>query len=507
MNAGTADELQRFVSSALLLYPDVAVTVKGQRTGGGGDAYLAYEMSVWQYQPGRSPPSLGAYNESKRDYWSACNLVQPFTSYSLPSSTVANVLHGLSLSLLYTAIHRRSSYTRGLGDRAWRNETSPSIAATTSALPPLYFPSSSPSDVQIGGVSAMLALPSLLLLPMFAERILYEREEQLYAMMRIAGLRTAAYWLANYAFDSTISWLWCGSLLIVGYAAGAPMFSEVNLFLWLLLYVVWIHAQLGVSWFLIVFFKRRRVASVFMYLLVIVCSALAFAWGAFLYKRVSWSWWLNFIPQLNFIRALCYLIRYQPTVAQALAVGSEFANALNATLWVASIMMAVAVISHSLHYMTWEQLWSVIPCYRRRVWEGATGQQRLSAALLPVQSAESDAADEDVEQERQRVIDQQTDGRAPAIAIMNLRKQYARSGWRQQVWTRLSSLWTSREARAGKEAKVVNAVQGLYLGMEYGECFGLLGPNGAGQRYAAQPVVCIHLLFQCPLDFVSTFPL
>ena len=473
------------------LYPDVAITIKGQRASGAGDSYLSVELSWFVWEGSSSVPAVGystpgGCNTFSISRYLSSTAQQAYVTFGPPR----NILHGLANALLYTALQNASSYPRAMGSAAWRNASSPIILGLVNPLNTLSFPIAS-NDGVIGMVTCFLLFPSLLLLPWFADRVLYEREEELYHQMAIAGLRPSAYWLGNYLFDSTVSWLWCATLIIAGYASGSPLFVSVTPFLWLLLYLVWIHAQLGVAWFITVFFTRRRAASVLIYLFVIVVSAGSFGYSAFLYSRVSWPWYLNLLPPLTFMRALSWVVRYPLTVSQALAVGSPFADSLNATLWIGTAMMAIAVLAHALRYQSVEQLLSAIPWYKERSRllkeseeNKLKGDERIAdAGFLPIAPDSTSAEDEDVQLERQRVIDAQQSavGEARAISILNLRKSFTSGGWADRAWTAMSSLWMSHAGQDARKSRVINAVNGLFLGMDYGDCFGLLGPNGAGK--------------------------
>ena len=473
------------LEQAAWLYPDQVIYVRGQRSSGAGDAYLSYELSSFTYEDSSSPPLIG--------YPTCFTVPVPTPRQSFPTSAW-HLVHGLSNALLYTSLHNHSSYTQGRGVDVWRQADAPGVRGTVATVPPLtYFPAL--NDALVGMVVTFLLFPSLLLLPWFADRLLYEREEGLYHAMRIAGLRASSYWLGNYLFDSVVSWLWCLSLIVAGYASGASMFTRVSPALWLLLYLVWIHAQLGVSALLSALLTKRRLASVLACLLVIVVSAGSFGYASWAYSRTTWAWYLNLLPPLTFMRALTVLIRYQPSIGQALAVGSDFANALNACLWVGTAYLVLAMLVHSLRYQSLEQLLTALPWYRARMQrrkeveeEAHSGDARLSAAFLPLQP-DSSGEDEDVQLERQRVIDQQRSAahaqQPPAISILNLRKSFTGGGLLDSLYSSLCSLLQSADATAARKSRVVDAVQGLYLNMAYGECFGLLGPNGAGQWQCA----------------------
>ena len=473
-------------AQAAWLYPDQVIYVKSQSVSGAGDAHLSYELSSFTYERSNSLPLFG---------YPYCGFVSPVAPYQGFPTSARFIVHGLSNALLYTALQNHSSYTTGKGPNVWREAGAPGVRGAVRTVGRLSYVAAY-QDVIVGMVTCFLTFPSLLLLPWFADRVLYEREEELFHMMSIAGLRASAYWLGNYLFDSFVSWLWCLALIIAGYGSGSDLFAGISPFLLLLLYLVWIHAQLGVAWLLTAFFTKRRVASVFAYLLVMVISAGSFGYAAWAYSHLTWPWYLNLIPPLTFMRALTTLLRYQPTIGQALAVGSTFANALNACLWMGTVYLIIAIVVHSLRYQTMEQLLSALPWYkasvqrRKEEQEGEhAGDERLSAAFLPL-APDADGEDEDVQLERQRVIEQQRQASAassPAISILNLRKSFNAGGLVERVSSSLSSLYLSADARAARKSRVVNAVQGLYLGMQYGECFGLLGPNGAGKVCLSPP--------------------
>ena len=471
---------------AAWLYPDIVINVKEEKVSGSGDSFLRYELSSYiaegDYYNNYNYPAFPVVIENPASYY--CTLWQP-RAPSFPY-TASQTIHGLSNAMMYTAIQRHSSYVQQNADNGtftWLNSTRPILVGSLLPLTDLNWFSFAMAS--FGIVTSFLVFPSLLLLPWFTNRIIYEREEELYYMMRIAGLRTTNYWLGNYLCDTIISWVWCGSLLVAGYMSGSSMFTSVSAFLWVLLYAVWIHTQLGVAWFVAIFFTRRRVALVILYLLVIVLWAFGFGFAAFLFTAMNgWPWYLSLFPPLTFIRAISLLAIYQPTVGQALT--GEFGAAVNACFWMGSLYMVLAILFHSLRYQTLDQLLSNIAWYRVRrdkakldneasERDGGDANGNLGAAFLAVQSSSADE-DASVAAERQRVVGQQ-DGQLSAVSIINLRKSFTSGTKTQRLMKAITSLFSSEGKKAGR---AVYAVNRLHLGMEYGECFGLLGPNGAG---------------------------
>ena len=467
------------------LFPDYFLTVKRGVLSGDGSSLLELELSAFTPEIQAAVPTI-ITPATYGGCWNYRPTRNAFTQYH-------NLLiHGLNNAMLYTAIQRSSSYvqrTTSNGSSPWTNATSPILLGRISPLNRLTFVAADQS-VLFGVITLLLVFPSLLLLPWFTERILYEREEELHHMMRIGGMRPAAYVLGNYLFDSTVSWLWCSTLIICGYASGSAIFTETSVFLWILLFAIWIHAQIGVAWFLAAFFKRRRIASIFILLVVVVMAMWGATYQAVLYSLISWPSVLQIFPPLSFIRAVCVLTRYTPTVGAALAIGSDFGSSLNACFWSGTLMLLLGVLAHTLRYQSPEQILALIPAYRDRLKQGRESvqydqqqqQSGINASLLgsvsgqhdlEMEAKEEEEEEDDVRAERQRVVEKQrADGQA--ISILQLKKSFHAGGVRDRLLRLLG--------RGGADSsRTVHAVRGLYLGMDYGDCFGLLGPNGAGK--------------------------
>ena len=100
-----------------------------------------------------------------------------------PSVTGASWCMGLSNAMIYTALRNHSSYTRGTGAEVWHNASAPGVQGTVQSVSSLLYPQALLDGV-VGLLTCFIMFPSLLLLPWFADRILYEREEDLHHMMR-----------------------------------------------------------------------------------------------------------------------------------------------------------------------------------------------------------------------------------------------------------------------------------------------------------------------------------
>jgi hypothetical protein len=137
---------------------------------------LKYTLSVWE----DSSP-FGISTNGSNSQWGSCYDTWPRISQS---SGPKYMINGMSNALGRTSITNDTSigttYLQFDGGR-WFNGaiTEDTIAQSLS----------------------FLSFITMLLWPTFVYRIIYEREEQLFHMMRISGMKTSTYWIANYTFD------------------------------------------------------------------------------------------------------------------------------------------------------------------------------------------------------------------------------------------------------------------------------------------------------------------
>jgi hypothetical protein len=146
---------------------------------------LSYSFKYWetdynylyQYQP---PWSIGPVLNPPYYY---CEGPWPALRNSLYSPPLPSLVNSMSNAFGRTSIGSNTS-----------------IGATINYyLPATYTPIL--SDTAIVTSLALLTFISMLLWPTYTYRIIYEREERLFHMMRISGLKVSTYWIANYFFD------------------------------------------------------------------------------------------------------------------------------------------------------------------------------------------------------------------------------------------------------------------------------------------------------------------
>jgi hypothetical protein len=114
------------------------------------------------------------------------------------------------------------------------------------------------------------------LLPQFTAFIIYERETQMFEMMRINGVPTWLYFVSAYTFDYLLYFGWCAVFLLVAGIFGSQVVTSSGFFPWLAMCIVTGQACIGISYFLAAVFKRERVASIFAFLFLGTIGGVAY---------------------------------------------------------------------------------------------------------------------------------------------------------------------------------------------------------------------------------------
>ena len=412
-------------------------------------------------------------------------------------------MHALSNALLYTTINASSSYVSAqleAGLHPWRQSAAPVISGAILGVGGPTFPGAL-DPVTLAESVGLMAFILMLLLPWFCDRILYEREAQLFFTQRLAGMRVRNYWLASYLFDVTVAWVWSVCVVVLGYAMGLGLFVTSDVGLWFVLLVCWNHVSVGLAWFLAALFSRRRLAAIALHVLVMLVVVYAFLMDLII-VQLTYPKALLLFPPFAFVRALSLVIRDSGGLA-ALTIGSELSLALLALLSIGSGFMALGWLLHTLQYRTLISLLEQLPCYRGKRWQvrqaesERVAQQRLSVAnqslLSPAShrhmqedeaaqasDAQPPEVDEDVQRESdrvQRLVRGEGDEALQDVAVLisSLHKRYDKLGPMRLLRRCLGVTNESDSVRR------VDAVRDVDLAVRYGECLGLLGSNGAGK--------------------------
>ncbi|KAJ3191886.1 hypothetical protein HK101_007320 [Irineochytrium annulatum] len=352
------------------------------------------------------------------------------------------------------------------------------ISQTTRAFPKLASTDLSfPFGSYLGGILYPFGVSFLL--PIFTVTLVQEKEARIAIMMRMNGLSVGANAIAHYVTFYGLYVISSLVFIVAGVISKLELFSKTDPTVLLILFFVWGHTQLSMSFFFASIFKQSRLALVTVFLIVlcgvIISIAIEQLYSITTLMPPAILVWppFAFYRALNLLNVNAYRTDLRPYVLQNLGAQTDEVRSCVVALAIEAValLLLTCYIDPILprEYgapLAWH--WPISEPVRRifgAAWKNSVGAQASSSAEA-LRDASSSAAvtieDLDVRRERERVLSGDYDPTAPLV-VENMRKLYpSRPG----------------TGRAGTP-KV--AVSGMTLAVEQGVVFGLLGPNGAGK--------------------------
>lgn len=330
--------------------------------------------------------------------------------------------------------------------------------------------------LQFGGIIGGILYPFgvSFLLPIFVIALVREREERILIMMKMNGIKPLAYYASHYItffiqfILSTFMFMAFGLISKLN----LTFFTVTSKGVYILLFFVWGHVQIAMAFFFATIFKSSRVAQVMIFLIVlcsvIVSLAIQNIFGSDTAPIYYFIW-----PPFAFYRALqvINLASYSndaiPYTISKLKEGDEVYNALwfmfaewCLFLFGAWYSDAVTPSEFGLNRPWNFPILDLIKWYEKRFTKHyETAKSAIEQAVaIQIDEAETMFEDDDVRNERTRILEAAYDPNSPLI-MKNMRKVY--------------------NGRGGLGPKV--AVKDVSFAVEEGIIFGLLGPNGAGK--------------------------
>ncbi|KAJ3230856.1 hypothetical protein HDU81_004174 [Chytriomyces hyalinus] len=304
------------------------------------------------------------------------------------------------------------------------------------------------------------------LLPIFVIMLVKEKEDRIYIMMKMNGVKSWAYYITHYI---TFLVLFVSSALVfivVGRVTKLDMFTKTAPFVLISLFFLWGNVQIVLAFVLAALFSKSRTALVMTFLVVLVGVVISLVL-ANLYEDTFQLPVLNLWPPFAFYRGLSlmntasYTEGVIPFGNSQFSEGTEFRSICGFLFFeifgygaLAAYMNAVVPTEFGVAKPWHFPITGLISYFRSKQLSKTNGGMDPVTESLILDSRE----DDDVRDERIR-IDSGHHNPASPIIISHMRKVYA--------------------GRKGLGPKV--AVRDVTFAAESGVIFGLLGPNGAGK--------------------------
>ena len=278
-------------------------------------------------------------------------------------------------------------------------------------------------------------------------------------MMKMNGLKTRAYFASHYAHFFVMHWVSSILFLITGRISQLDMFVQTSPAVLIIMFFMWGHAQIALAFLFSTMFSKNRTALVVVFLIVLLGVVIAIA-AESLFQSGTPSIYLLW-PPFAFYRILsqmntaAFTKTLQPYTLSKLVPGDDVFTAL-----MFIIGETVFIFALSFYFMSvFQSEYGVA-----RPWHWPVSQFIREKPLTPIQALSLDSMiehtleDQDVKNERTRVLNDEYDEKCPLI-VKGMRKVYKGRGGAQNT----------------------AAVKDISIAIEEGIVFGLLGPNGAGK--------------------------
>jgi ABC-type multidrug transport system ATPase subunit len=332
------------------------------------------------------------------------------------------------------------------------------LLATSYTYPNLDFEVS--YDVASFVIMVGLPLITMAFFASFVSMLITEKHSKLHHMLHSQGMRPQSYWIANYIYYFSLSFMNGILYICIAYVAGLREFKRVSFPLWLALMAMWSHAQICMAILLAAIGQRSKASAIAAYVLKIVIAIAA----PIMYTAVHvWPNVLLFIPPLAFIRLLQQTLdSFHPQATLNMGLGYL------CLFGVCSVLMLFGIY-----------LFLVIPvpggvssdpflCLRRMLRSVRRRERSMSLDISEAMGQmEGGEEDQDVAAERLRVC-------------------HATPLETEKMAIRIAGITKTFPGRGAQPPKT--ACDRVTLAIEYGECFGLLGPNGAGKTTLIQVI-------------------
>ncbi|CAG8636281.1 17603_t:CDS:2 [Acaulospora morrowiae] len=346
------------------------------------------------------------------------------------------------------------------------------ITQTYRAFPQLYTTSIKlPIGTFVGGILYPFGVSFLL--PIFVITLTKEKEDRILVMMQMNGLKSFTYYLTHYVHFYVLHILTTLIFVIAGLLFKMEIFTQTQPGVYIILLFIWGHVEIAMSFLFTCFFSKSRTGFIVTFLIVL-CGIITSLATESLYRGKGGAPAGYFLwPPFAFYRALS-LINFR-SVSKTLSayrlsdlIGGD--EVLSAIIYMTVEYFVILLLSAYLNAVIPSEFgvnkpWHFIftePYYylrgrdskgRKRADDGEKKVVQLEAGIKDLDEDEIKFEDDDVKEERRRVIESAYDPESPLV-MKRMRKVYP----------------------SGKLA-----VKDVTFAVDKNIIFGLLGPNGAGK--------------------------
>lgn len=335
-------------------------------------------------------------------------------------------------------------------------------ATITQGLRILPFLASSKFSFEFAGLIGGILFPFgvSFLLPVFVVFLVQEKESRILIMMKMNGVKEWAYYLSQYITMLVLSMISSLIFIITGVAAKLTLFTLTESKAIWFIFFIWANNQIALAFFFATLFNRSRTALVVVFLLVLCSVIIALAIDT-IFVAQQMPIILAFWPPFAFYRILLRANRasFDPTKLPV-KFADFFSN--SEYTYCAAIMIAMVAFFFLLAFYLEAILpsefgikrpWYFPFAYVAGFFRMKKRDGSITPSLVEVNEAEIQFEDQDVRDERARVLAPAFKDESYPLVMRNMRKVYA--------------------GRGGQGPKL--AVRDVTVAVESGITFGLLG--------------------------------
>ncbi|CAG8698021.1 10354_t:CDS:2, partial [Dentiscutata heterogama] len=305
------------------------------------------------------------------------------------------------------------------------------------------------------------------LLPIFVITLVKEKEDRILVMMKMNGLRTFTYYLTHYIHFFSVHIVTTFVFIITGLVFKMEIFTKTDPSVYIILFFVWGHVEIALAFIFSCFFSKARIALVCTFLIVLCGIIVSFA-AESLYRDLdsaplAYFLWppFAFYRCLNLINNASVSLITPPYRLSYLIVGNEVFNGiifmvveyfilLILAFYLTNVLPSEYGIVKPWHFIFTEPYYMIKKHKKKEENEDII---ELEKGTVEIDPDEVNLEDDDVKEERKRVLGNNYDIDSPLV-MKHMRKIYP----------------------SGKLA-----VKDVTFAVDRNVIFGLLGPNGAGK--------------------------